>query len=139
MIKVDASEVGLFADQLKGLPKALQRTLRPKIKAAASEVAQEIRSQASWSSRIPGAVRQRTSFGGGKRGGVQISVDARKAPHARVHEFPNRGAMIRHRVFGRDTWVEQPARPFFFRAVRNKEAAVVAKVQAAIDEALRTL
>jgi hypothetical protein len=84
-----------------------------------------VRRNASWSGRIPGAVRAQPFFTA-KRAGVRIIVDAKAAPEARPLEHGGNGGEFRHPVFGggnktRDqwTWVEQPARPFFYAALER--------------------
>src|SRR5216110_3447219 len=46
----------------------------------------------------------------GKNAGLGLKVDARIAPNARPLDRPNTGGFNRHPVFGRNVWVEQPAR-----------------------------
>lgn len=138
MIRIDGSEVRAFADQLRDFPKDMRRSLRREIREATGELTRDIKSNASWSSRIPGAVKTRVGFGA-RSSGVQVYVDARAAPHARPLEFGNRGGFNRHPVFGGPAWVEQPTRPFFMRAVRSNEKQVVAHVQSAIDDAFDRL
>lgn len=140
MIRVDSTEVRLFADRLQDVAPTARKALRKKITEAGRDVTSAIKASASWSSRIPAATTMRVGFG--KRGGVRIGVNAGEAPHARPHNFPNRGTMIRHPVYGQrdQPWVETPGHPdWFFKPVRAKEAAVVAKVSEAIDEAIKGL
>lgn len=133
-VRVQHTEVRLFADRLKDVAPTARRELRGKIREAGAELTRAVRGAASWSSRIPGAVEMQVGFG------VRIRVNRAKAPHARVLEFPNRGTMVRHPVFGnRDNWVETPGRPFFFTTVKAKEQAVVGKISDAIDEAIKSL
>jgi HK97 gp10 family phage protein len=56
------------------------------------------------------------------------------AKHARIHEFGGR-----HPVFGRDTWVFQPARPHIFPAVTQGRAAVDKEALAALDDAAQQI
>jgi hypothetical protein len=56
----------------------------------------------------------------------RLIVDAKSAPEARPLEHGGSGGEFRHPVFGggnktRDqwTWVEQPARPFFYAALER--------------------
>jgi hypothetical protein len=138
-VQVGHAEVRLFAARLQLVAPTARRELRPKIREAAGELTAELKRESSWSSRIPGAVYLKTGFGP-RSSGVRVGIDARKAPHARPLEFPNRGGMVRHPVHGnREVWVETPARPFFFRAVSAKQDAVFANIDAAIDEAVKGL
>lgn len=138
MIRIDHSQVSAFGDRLAQVPREMWGPLRREIRAAAGELAAQVKVNASWSSRIPGAVKTKTSFRGGKSGGVRVYVDRKAAPHARALEGTGGPMMFRHPVFGnRDVWADQPTQPFFLPAIRAKEDAVVRRVQSAIDEALR--
>lgn len=138
MITIDGTEVKAFADQLRHVPPELRRGLRREIRKAGEALVNDIRSNASWSSRIPAATKIRVGFGA-RSAGVTVQVDAGQAPHARPLEFGNRGAFNRHPVFGGDTWVDQPTRPFFMRAVRSNEPKVVRAVGDAIEQAFARL
>lgn len=138
--RVRHQAVTSFARQLRDVPKEFRRELRPKIRKASDKVAGKIRANASWSSRIPGAVKTQVSFSS-RSGGVRVFVDSDAAPHARPMEFGSQGrrGVNRHPVFGRDVWVDQPAKPFFMKAVRESEQDVVLEIQDAIDNALRRI
>ena len=138
MIIIDGAEIKAFADQLRHFPRELRPPLRREIKKSADVLVRDIRSNASWSTRIPGATRAKVGFGA-RSAGVQVLVDAGKAPHARPLEFGNRGAFNRHPVFGGPAWVNQPTRPFFIRAVRANERQVVNAVGTAIEQAFSRL
>lgn len=140
MIRINDAEFRAFADQLRGFPKELRRGLRKNIKAASQDLVRDIQSNASWSTRIPSAVKTRVGFGQ-RSAGVRVFVDSRIAPHARPLEFGSQGRsnVNRHPVFGTDVWVDQPTRPFFMKAVRSNQRQVVSKVQDAIDDSLRRL
>lgn len=134
MFRIDGHEITAFARQMENVPRELRRELRPHLRKAGERVVRSVRSNASWSSRIPGATKVRVGFSGGSRGGVQVYVDKGRAPHARPLEFGNVGNVNRHPVFGNtDIWVDQPTRPFFMPAVRENESQVVQEVQSAID------
>lgn len=132
------TDVTLFAQRLQDVAPTARTELRKTIRKAGDELVQDVRGAASWSSRIPQAVQIKVGFG--KRGGVRIFVNSKKAPHARPLEFPNRGLMVRHPVFGdRENWVETPGRPFFFKTVRKHEQKVIAGISQAIDKAVQGL
>lgn len=135
MIRIDAAEVRAFADQLRGFPRELRPKLRRNIREAATGLVQDIKSNASWSDRIPGAVKTRVGFGA-RSSGVQIFVDSGAAPHARPFEGISGGSTFRHPVFGGPAWVSQETRPFFMRAVASNERKVIDAVQSAIDDTL---
>lgn len=126
------------------IPKHLRRELRPALRRAAGPILQDARRRASWSTRIPGAIRITTSFSG-RRPGVRLVVDSRKAPHARPYEMGSkRSRNLRHPVFADPdedredwTWVNEPRRPFFFPSVNDGKPGVVAESNAAVLAAVR--
>lgn len=120
---------------LHDLPKDIQRELRPAIKKAGDVVAAQAKSNASWSSRIPGAISVRASFGA-RVAGATVVVSAGAAPHARPYEGSGGGGTYRHPVYGGPAWVTAPTRPFLMPAGRAKEAAAAALVQQAVQRAL---
>jgi hypothetical protein len=138
VIVIDGTEVKAFADQLRAFPRELRPELRREIKRASDVLVGDIRSNASWSSRIPSATKVKVGFGA-RSSGVQIHVDAGAAPHARPLEFGNNGGFNRHPVFGGPAWVNQPVRPFFMPAVRSNERQVIDAVGAAIAAAFARL
>ena len=138
MIIIDGTEVKAFADQLRAFPRELRPELRREIKKSADVLVRDIRSNAAWSSRIPGATRVSVGFGA-RSSGVTVLTDAAKAPHARPLEFGNNGGFNRHPVYDGPAWVNQPIRPFFLPAVRANERQVVNAVGSAIDAAFSRL
>lgn len=132
---VGAAGVRVVARDIARVPVELQARLRPKIRAAGMEVLQAAAVNASWSSRIPGAMSLRSAFKDGSPG-VTIRVDTTKAPHARPYEGIVKDS-FRHPVFGdRSNWVSQAARPYLLPAARAGYAVVAAAIGDAVDEAL---
>lgn len=137
--KFDSAETRKLVADLKKLEggKPLMAALQKKLKAAADPIAGQVKGNASWSSRIRGAVSVGTSFS--KRNtGVFIKVSAKKAPHARAYENKGKSGTFRHRVFGRDVWVSQAARPFLFSQAERNMPQVVEAAGRAVDEAARS-
>ncbi len=111
---------------LRAMPTEIRREIRPGIRKAVQPIVSDARGRASWSSRIPGAIRVALL----KRG-VEIKVSRKRAPHARPYENRGRPGIFRHPMFGdRDWWVAQRARPFLWPAVR----AHIDEVQKAITD-----
>lgn len=75
----------------------------------------------------------------GKNASLGLKVDARIAPNARPLDHPNEGAFNRHRVFGRNVWVNQPARPFFNRGANAAFDACENEMEAALGAVVRIL
>jgi hypothetical protein len=121
---------------LAGLPKDIQRELRPRIRTISELVAAQARTNASWSTRIPGAISTRVSFGARTAGGAVV-VNSAKAPHARPYEgLSARGGTFRHPVHGSDVWVSQATRPFLFESIIQTEREAVALIEQAVIAAL---
>ena len=162
-ITYQVSVDGVLADlgkQIKELDKrqatAVRKRLRDGIKRAGADLVTAVQAEASWSSRIPAATRLKVSFGA-RSAGVTVSVDAKKAPHARplemgnknVPDMPNmarrprlaRDRALRHPIFPdpsktRDEWVwiDQPTRPFFFKAETAISPLMYARMKKVLDE-----
>lgn len=113
--------VGVFADELRAAPVNIRRNVSRAVRQASNPLMNQMRQNASWSTRIPGAIRGRASASGKLAGAMVITVDSTIAPHARPYEgadSPN--GFFRHPVFGNeDVWVSEPTRPFFFPAVQQ--------------------
>lgn len=138
---VERTSVTMLARELGNVPAELRRELRPKLRASAQSIVDDMKGRASFSSRIPGAIRMTVSFSGrGSGGGVRIAVNSKIAPHARLLERGNdggRSGSFRHPVYGTDTWVSQPTRPFFFPAVFAGREQTKNKISEAVSASLR--
>lgn len=127
---------GDLARALRRLDEDTRRELRPALRAAGAKVRDAAARNASWSSRIPGALYVSTSARPG-RSAVTIGASATKAPHARPYEGIGGGRSFRHPVYGnREVWVAQACRPFLAPAVVTEQPAVVAELGAAVGKAL---
>lgn len=128
----------LYAD-LKAIEGNLRVELRRGITAAAQPVADRVKRNASWSSRIPGAVKVKTSFSA-KSAGVTVRVDSKAAPEARPLEHGGRSGQFRHPVYAdaagqtrrQWTWVSQQAHPFFGSASTSEDKKVTDAITAIV-------
>lgn len=130
------SEIQKLVADLRRVPIELRRELRPAVRAAAQGVLVEARSRASWSSRIPGAMRIAIRFTG-KAAGASVVVRAARAPHGRPYEHLGAPGTFRHPVYGRDTWVTQRAKPFLFPAARAAAGSAAREIDQAVEQVLR--
>lgn len=121
---------------LRQIPREVRREVGPGIRKAAGPVLQAARGNASWSSRIPGALRLAVRFGR-RTSGVALVASARKAPHARPYENLGRPGVFRHPVGGRDRWVAQRARPFAWPAVRDHRQEIRQAIDDTVTDAAR--
>ncbi|WP_433415032.1 HK97 gp10 family phage protein [Microtetraspora malaysiensis] len=129
-------EIQKLVADLKRVPIELRRELRPAVRAAAQRVLDDAKDRASWSSRIPGAMRISVRFSG-RMAGASVVVSAAKAPHGRPYEHLGDPGSFRHPVFGhRDRWVSQQARPFLFPAARANRDRVAEEIDHAVEQSL---
>lgn len=134
-ISIDTSELIVFAQILKRADPIMYKHLHTRLKAAGKVVADEAKKNASWSTRIPPAVKVQASMGS-----VAISVSGKRAPGARPLEHEGKPGKFRHPVFGnREVWVSQPARPFITPALAAKREEVLANIVAALNETLQEI
>lgn len=136
-----SAETGRLAADLKRLGdgRDLKRALRRNLRRTAEPIKRRTQANASWSRRIPGAVKVVTSLSA-RNPAVAIRVDSNRAPHARPLEQGSKGRrnVNRHPLFGnREVWIDQPTRPFFFRATTGAMPAVERAAIDAVHEAAR--
>lgn len=140
-IKVDSSDLRKLYQDLKVAGDGLQIDLRRQIKKAGDGLVSAVKKEASWSSRIPGAVKVKTSFGA-KNAGVTVYVDAGKAPEAAPLNNQGNSGTFRHPVFPdaagqirqQWTWVSQRAQPFFDGPIAREGNNTLALIQEVIDD-----
>lgn len=131
-----------IAADMRALPVETRKAVRPALRAAGQQVAEAAKGNASWSSRIPGTIRVRTSFRF-EREGVEVIAGNASTPHARPFEDVRQRGSFRHPVFAdaanktrrQWTWVSQTSRPFLFPAARATEAATTAAMRSVLDTA----
>jgi len=122
----------------KKFASAVRKEIRRAVTDAGTDIVGKVRAEASWSKRIPAATTIRPNFTA-KSAGVRIVTNRRKAPHARPLEGVGGGRTFTHPLFGnKDDLINQPVRPFFFKAIEKATPATERKFDAAINEALRT-
>lgn len=127
----DAGEFYALAESFRQIPDEFRKHVEYRLRPVGERTVEAVRRNASWSSRIPGAVRLKVAFRG-KDPGLIITVDRHQAPHARPYEG-FLAESFRHPVFGdTDTWVTQDARRFVWPAVLETQQDVAD----AVDEAL---
>lgn len=120
------------------VPQEMRTAVRRPLRVAAQEVRDDAASNASWSSRIGPAMRIRTSFSG-RKPGVFIQVDRRRAPHGRAFEGIVRPT-FRHPVFGdREVWVEEESRPYLVPSLESNEGEALTLIASTIDDVLAKL
>lgn len=127
-------ELRKLIDDLGKIPPDLRKELRPAIRKGAQPVLDQMRRNASWSTRIPPATKISTSLAGSSAG-VRIVVNATQAPHARPYEHGGSPGNFRAPGWGdRTRWYPHRARPFFYKALDQKGDEVRKAVAESINE-----
>lgn len=132
---------GSLADwiaEIRAFPGAVNKQLGRELKIAAKPVVAAAQRNASWSTRIPGAMSSRLTSSR-RWPGVRIGASAKKAPHARLYEFGHDKRGFRHPVFGRmdSPWVQQQTRPFIGPAMRANREQFIAAADRSVRAAAR--
>jgi hypothetical protein len=99
------------------------------VRAAADPIADGIRAEASWSTRIPGAVSVQTNGNG-----AAVTVDSRIAPEAGPLNNRGQAGTFTHPVYGNDWTVQQQARPFLAAGARRGQAEADRRVVAMLTQ-----
>lgn len=136
MPAVGRDAFGRVVVDLRSIPREVRKDLRPALKATGDRVAQDARGRASWSSRIPRAIKVKVLYG--SKAGVVITVDRKRAPHARPYEGIAGGGTFRHPFFGnRRRWYTQTTRPFLEPAAKAQRAQVREDITKVVEQAAR--
>nr|MDT0660865.1 hypothetical protein [Micromonospora sp. DSM 115978] len=142
MAVIASTRTGEVVADLSGIPREVRRGLRPALQQTGEAVAQDARRRASWSRRIPGAIRVKVLYGK-RTQGVVVTVARRRAPHARPFEGiggrrSGSAATFRHPLFGNaQRWYTQATRPFLHPAAQAKAAVTRRLVVRVVDDAAR--
>ena len=118
----------------------IRADLEPTMHDAGEILADRARSNASYSSRIPGAVYVRTPLS--SIAAVVVGVDAGAAPEARVLELGNAGVggpTFRHPVWGNDWRVVQDTQPFLMPALNETQVEIEALIAESVAATSRHL
>jgi len=132
-----SSGVARLAQDLARVPRELRPRVRAALTTSGGELRQLAAQNASWSRRIPDALKVRTRFSG-TRAGVYVVASRLTAPGARPLEGITGNATFRHPVLGHgNEWVDQDTRPYLAPAVEAEADQAVGRLQDAMDQALR--
>lgn len=131
-------DVAELAKALRTSAPAVRKMLPLRLRRAGEIVRAQARSNASWSTRIPGAIGLR-AVTRGNTAGVLLRVSATKAPHGRAYEGLQSGSRkttFRRQVYGR-AWVEQRTRPFLVPALTSTREQVQDELVLVVDDVAR--
>lgn len=122
---------------LRAIPREVRAELTPLLKRAGESAAAQARGNASWSTRIPGAIRVQVRYGR-VRTGMLLKVSAAMAPHARAYEGLGRPGLFRHPLFGDwSTPITQARRPYAWPAVVAMREPVRREIAQVVEDAAR--
>lgn len=119
------------------MPKEVKAEIRPLLRKTGQGALMAVRSNASWSTKIPAATRLQITLAG-KRPGVAVVTNRHKAPGARPLEHQGRRGRLRHPVFGnRENWVTQPSNPYMTQEAPKWQAEVREGIGEVVDHVSR--
>lgn len=128
-IKFDYSDATRASADLRFAASRLPDAMRRGAQQAAEPIADAIRREAAWSSRIPGAISVTPIARG-----MAVSVDPQLAPEAApLNNFDKPGTFT-HPVWGNDWTVQQQARPFMATGARRGQAEADRRFAAALTQ-----
>lgn len=127
-----------IAANLGRVPPEVRKNVRRSLRQSGNSLARAAKSNAAWSSTIPGLITVTASFRAGREGVVvRAKTGTAGASRAtRPYEGITGNRSFRRQVFGRK-WVTQATRPYMRPAAQAEGPQAVRDVQDAITEALR--
>jgi hypothetical protein len=132
--KVNSQDLADLFKAAKAAEGKIQVELRRGIKTAAKPIVDGVKAEASFSSRIPGAVKVKAGFAS-KGATVTVIADPKAAPEAAPLNNGDRGGNFRHPVYGnRENWVSQPAHPFFVTGAKHGAPAAEQAMLKVMDD-----
>lgn len=137
MAESGLGELQEMVRDLGKMPKDLSKEMRPMLKRTGEGALRDAKSNASWSTRIPGATRLAITFAKSNTG-VAIRTNKNRAPHARPIENAGKKGSFRHPIFGRDDWASQEARPYMQPAADAWQSHADEEIGKVVDEVSRT-
>lgn len=152
-VRVESRDLYRLTKDIQALDggRKIVNEMKREMRAAAAPIVQRVQAEAAtFSKRIPPAVKASTRFTK-RTTQVLITVNAKQAPHARpinndgkpgffTHPVPVRAAATRRgrlRQAARGDVVKQKARPFFYGPIVAADHNVEAAVMRAADRALK--
>lgn len=119
----------------------LAAAIRNGVRRAAAPVASAVKAGAEAQGLSRAAAATTVAFSSTqKQITATVRTNLRRAPYARALEYGSqgrRGVADRHPVFGRDVWVDQPLRPYFWAAVGRSSNTSRTVILAALRDAMR--
>ena len=109
-------ELRKFIAEFEKFPQDLRTEMRPMLRKSGEQAMLRARSNFSWSTRIPRAIRVSVTFSK-RTAGVRLTGNRKMAPHMRAYEHLGKTGFFRAPTGNPpEPWVRHKARPGFFRA-----------------------
>ena len=132
-VVADTRELATLARSLRRASPEAWKAYRLAVREMAQIVAEDAKSRASFSTRIPDTIKVRVLASGN----VEIVAGGPNAPDAAPLENKGQAGTFRHPVFGnREVWVSQPARPFLAPALDAHREQVAKAIEDAVMAAV---
>jgi len=133
VLGVDVGGLKTLSKTLKAAEGNLSKNFKAAMRKVGQMVADDAKSRANWSQRIPGSIKV-TVTGNGSR--VAVKAGGPRAPHAPAYEGLGGKSTFRHPVFTRKVWTVEKTRPFMVPALQKNLDRAVEMVADAIDNIL---
>ena len=145
MIEIDSHEFHDVMLATREFDKVLYRELRKAMREAGEPILKDIKvGIALIPSKSDGTVRRGLIAGtkvtlvmGGKNPGIRIKTSGKALGNKAVLAAAFNKNKFRHKVFGRDVWVDQPGHPYFGKVILDHKDEVLEKVRVALDDAAK--
>lgn len=134
-VRIDARSIARASREIRRASPEAWKALRVRLREIGEVVAADARSDADYSTRIPGSVKVRVTGGGN----VKVVMGGDAAPNAVPIENKGRG-FVRHPTFGhRDRWTSKNSKPAILLPAfaRRSEWALEAMEKAYLDTFIR--
>ena len=139
-IRIDSRDLYRLTKDLQNVDRKLAAEMKKQMRQVAQPIRDRVAEEASWSTRIPDATKVSTRFTA-RTQNVIVTVNRAQAPHARPLENQGEEGFFTHPVFAAKTrrgrlrqvargrMVQQPARPFFAKAIKASDHRIDAAIE----------
>lgn len=141
--QVTSSDLNDAYRKLRQADPVIAAAIRKGVRSAAAPVLAAVKAEAEAQGLNKAAAATTVAFSStSKQITATIRTSLRKAPYARALEYGSQGAggaYDRHPVFGSETRVNQPVRPYFWSAVKRSSHASQAQIMRALQDVIRNI
>lgn len=157
MIRIESPDLNRLAIGAKAFPKPLRATMRKELAGIGKEAAQaakdkirampvkgDVGYRQGTDLRADIAKAIRVNAGINTRAGASVKIRVAETAALKQHrrfraaQLLDKGVPFRHRVYGKDVWVNMPGYPYFRRTVEERAPQMRVVAAAALREAIVT-